>query len=161
MEIEFTEAAMGIRVRFLQLRLAPCMSVGERYEVGAGERAEGSKGTTTLSAAVQDQVSRLSPPGLRQQGDFHLGHAAREEHAEGQKMLARLDSAIASLMQHKEDQKEAQRRELIVRVRAQKPTGVLLKIAADRHNKQSKKPAPVLYLWSEWRSVCSSCSLSK
>ena len=102
---------MGIRVRFLQLRLAPCMSVGERYEVGAGERAEGSKGTTTLSAAVQDQVSRLSPPGLRQQGDFHLGHAAREEHAEGQKMLARLDSAIASLMQHKDDQKEAQRRE--------------------------------------------------
>ena len=106
-------------------------------------------------------------------------------------------------------EKEAQRRELIVRMRAQKPTGVLLKIAADRHNKQSKKlaqlaeeeenltalllakrqedaqvqlamqqatleldelvaratldqeelaRAPVLYPWSEWRSVRSSCS---
>ena len=38
-------------------------------------------------------------------------------------------------------EKEAQRRELIVRMRVQKPTGVLLKIAADRHNKQSKKRA--------------------
>ena len=99
MEIERTQAAVGIRVRFLQLRLAPCMS----RLWARGTWLELERETTTLSATVQDQVSRLSPPGQRQQGDIHLGHAAREEHAKGQKMLARLDSAIASLMEHKDD----------------------------------------------------------
>ena len=73
-----------------------------KSEVVAGKRAKSTRGMTFL-AAVKDQVDRLSPPGSRQPGALHQGRAAGNESTEAREMLARFDSAIASLAGHEDD----------------------------------------------------------
>ena len=54
-------------------------------------------------AAAKDQVDCLSPPSSQMPGAPHQGHAARVEPADAQKMLARLESAIACIAGRTDD----------------------------------------------------------